>query len=238
MKLQRSTGAALSVALMVFAGAALAAGQTTSDKATVDRAAADKAVAQQQLAVTVATCAACHGETGVASNAKYPDLAGQKPGYLLKALQDFKSGARPSAVMQPFAAMLDTSQMKAIAAYFAKQKTAKPKAADGGLARAGKIVFTAKGQGHPSCVACHGGGGLLGGMMGRVMGGGMMGHGMAKTDPAITPKLAAQSPDYIKATLDAFASDARHDPVMTPIASTLTETEREAVAAYLAGLKG
>lgn len=228
MRPHRSPVAAIAATLAFLASAAMAASVAAPDQATQGKAAKD------QLAATVATCAACHGEKGVATDAQYPDLAGQKPSYLVKALNDFQSGARKSDLMQPFAAALSADQVKAIADYYAKQTPAAPKKADGDLARAGKIVFTARGQGHPPCAACHSGSGLLGGMMGRMMGGG----GMKKTDPALTPSLAAQSDTYLKATLDAFASGARPDPVMTPIATGLTETEREAVAAYLAGIKG
>lgn len=230
----RRFGTALAVTLVVMAGTAIAASVAAP---TPEQAARDKA-ASAQLAATVATCAACHGAKGVASDPQYPDLAGQKPGYLVKALHDFQSGARKSDLMQPFAAALGPDQVKAIADYFAKQAPAAPKKADSDLARAGKIVFNARGQGHPPCAACHAGGGLLGGMMGRMMGGGMMGGGMAMTDPAVTPSLSAQSASYLKSALDAFASGARADAIMSPIARSLTQTEREAVAAYLAGLKG
>ncbi|MDE3078430.1 MAG: c-type cytochrome [Paracoccaceae bacterium] len=234
MRLLRGHGAALAVTFALFSGAAIAASVAP---ASTDRVAAQGAVSDA-LAATIATCAACHGEKGVSTDPRYPDLAGQKPGYLVKALHDFQSGARTSDLMQPFATALGPDQVTAIAAYFARQTPATPKKADSDLARAGKIVFTARGQGHPPCASCHTAGGLLGGVMGRMMGGGMMGGGMRMTDPAITPNLAAQSASYLKSALDAFASGARADPVMSPIAKSLTQTEREAVAAYLAGLKG
>ena len=46
-------------------------------------------------ATKVAVCAACHGQEGVSASALYPNLAGQGEKYLLKQLQDIKSGDRP-----------------------------------------------------------------------------------------------------------------------------------------------
>ena len=44
-------------------------------------------------------CAACHGETGIASNPAWPKLAGQKPGYLINALKAFRAGLRKDPMM-------------------------------------------------------------------------------------------------------------------------------------------
>ena len=46
-----------------------------------------------------ATCVACHGADGNAQVAIYPKIAGQHEGYLLKQLQEFKSGARNNGIM-------------------------------------------------------------------------------------------------------------------------------------------
>jgi cytochrome c553 len=39
-------------------------------------------------------CQACHGMDGIAKIPEAPNLAGQNEDYLVKALRDFKSGAR------------------------------------------------------------------------------------------------------------------------------------------------
>ena len=50
-------------------------------------------------------CTMCHGARGM-SDANTPNLAGQYPAVIYKELLDFKSGARPSAVMEPLVAPL------------------------------------------------------------------------------------------------------------------------------------
>ena len=66
-------------------------------------------------------CAGCHGEKGegIAPN---PKLAGMPEADLLKALKDFKSGAKSSPVMNGIAATLSDQDMENLAAYYASFK--------------------------------------------------------------------------------------------------------------------
>jgi cytochrome c553 len=68
-------------------------------------------------------CAACHGLDGNKPlAADYPRLGGQNADYLLKALTDYKSGARKNPIMGAQVANLkDEQAMKDVAAYFASQ---------------------------------------------------------------------------------------------------------------------
>lgn len=70
-----------------------------------------------------ATCAACHGPDGNSPSPQFPIIAGQYPDYLVKALQDYKSGARNNAIMAGFAAGLSQQDMEDLAAYFAQQES-------------------------------------------------------------------------------------------------------------------
>lgn len=65
-----------------------------------------------------ATCAGCHGAAGVSNSPMWPNLAGQKAGYLKKALGDFKSGARKDPMMSSMAAPLSDADIDNLAAYF------------------------------------------------------------------------------------------------------------------------
>ena len=58
-----------------------------------------------------ATCAACHGADGNSAVPANPKLAQQHPAYLVKQLQEFKSGKRASPVMQGFASQLSEADM-------------------------------------------------------------------------------------------------------------------------------
>ena len=64
-------------------------------------------------------CAGCHGPKGVSSNPLWPNLAAQKEQYLIKQLQDYKSGLRKDPVMAPLAQTLDAEAIEDLAAYYA-----------------------------------------------------------------------------------------------------------------------
>ena len=71
------------------------------------------------------SCASCHSADGNSSIAANPKLAQQHPEYILKQLQDFKSGKRKSAIMKPFASALSDEDMRNVA-YFVGSKKIKP----------------------------------------------------------------------------------------------------------------
>ena len=68
-----------------------------------------------------ATCAACHGDAGVAKAPQWPNLAGQHENYLQVALERYKSGQRVDLVMNPLIAPLDEQTIEELAAFFAAQ---------------------------------------------------------------------------------------------------------------------
>jgi cytochrome c553 len=64
-------------------------------------------------------CAACHGADGVKTiDGSYPVLAGQYEDFLVKALTDYKSGARKNAIMSGMAAPLTKEDIANLAAYY------------------------------------------------------------------------------------------------------------------------
>lgn len=65
-----------------------------------------------------ATCSPCHGENGIGTTLEYPNLAGQKENYLVKAIQAYRSGARNVGVMIPMVQNLTDEDIADIAAYF------------------------------------------------------------------------------------------------------------------------
>ena len=92
-----------------------------------------------------------------------------------------------------------------------------PALAQDGIA-AGKAVFTQPmAPGRPACTACH------------------MPDGAGLPDVGI-PRLAGLTTSYVNDQLGYFASGARQNAAMAPYAVALTQTQREQVAAYLAGL--
>lgn len=96
-------------ALLVVAGVAVAI-------AVHPAAAAGDAKAGRQKAIK---CQACHGLDGQAKLPDSPNLAGQNPVYLAKALQDYRSGARRNEMMSVIAKPLADQDIADLAAYYA-----------------------------------------------------------------------------------------------------------------------
>jgi cytochrome c553 len=63
-------------------------------------------------------CAACHGAEGKSPSDLWPNLAGQKAGYLAKQLKAFRDGTRTDPMMTPFAKPLTDADIDNLAAYF------------------------------------------------------------------------------------------------------------------------
>jgi len=69
------------------------------------------------------TCAACHGPDGnTPTGPDFPRLAGQHYDYLLKALRDYKSGARKNPIMAGQVGALNLQDMADLAAYYSSQR--------------------------------------------------------------------------------------------------------------------
>ncbi|WP_223788450.1 c-type cytochrome [Marinicella meishanensis] len=67
-------------------------------------------------------CAACHGADGISPNDLWPNLAGQKEGYLVKQIKAFKNGERKDPSMAPMVAALTDEDIANLAAYYASLK--------------------------------------------------------------------------------------------------------------------
>ena len=67
-------------------------------------------------------CVACHGPDGNSPSPEFPKIAGQHYDYLVKALKDYKSGARKNAIMAPNVTNLTPRDIDDLAAYFSSQK--------------------------------------------------------------------------------------------------------------------
>lgn len=65
-------------------------------------------------------CQSCHGMDGQGINDTYPKLSGQFADYMVKALQDYKSGERKNPIMSGFAAGLTEQDMEDVAAYYSR----------------------------------------------------------------------------------------------------------------------
>jgi cytochrome c553 len=68
-------------------------------------------------------CAACHGPDGnMPTSPEFPRLSGQYYDYLVRALNEYKSGARKNAIMAGQAQPLTAKEIEDLAAFYAAQK--------------------------------------------------------------------------------------------------------------------
>ena len=195
---------AATCALLGSGTVALAAGDATAGKAKS------------------ATCAACHNADGNSAITQYPKLAGQSADYLLKQLQDFKSGVRANPIMLGMVAPLSPQDMEDLSAYFASQQVARS-AADKALAPQGEALFRGGNlsSGVSACAACHGAVG-------------------AGNPAAKFPSVASQHAEYLETQLKAFRAMERSNDagqMMRNIAAKMTDPEIKAVSSYIQGLQ-
>lgn len=191
-----------------------------SASANAPQAAAAKPDTSKGEASFGAVCAACHGADGNSGTPAYPTLAQQHPQYLIKQLQEYKSGKRDNAIMKGFATALSEDDMRNIA-YWLSSKDAKPGfAKNKELVALGERIYRggiAERQ-IAACSGCHGPGGA----------------GI----PAQYPRLKGQHADYAAAQLTAFRGGVRNNNLqMTQVAAKLNDREIQALSDYVAGLR-
>ena len=165
-------------------------------------------------------CAACHGADGNSGTPVNPILAQQHPQYLVKQLQEFKSGKRANAVMSGMAATLSDEDMKNVA-YWLHSKAAKPGfAKDKELVALGERIYRGgiADRQVAACAGCHS----------------PNGAGI----PAQYPRLGGQHADYLSAQLSGFRDGLRNNNLqMSQVAAKLNDREIKAVSDYIAGLR-
>lgn len=67
-------------------------------------------------------CSACHAEDGNTLAGSYPRLAAQYEDYLIKVLQEYRTGTRKNAIMNGATAQLTDADITNLAAYYASQR--------------------------------------------------------------------------------------------------------------------
>jgi cytochrome c553 len=185
--------------------------------------AADAAAGKAKTAV----CAACHGADGNSAVPAFPKLAGQNERYLVKQLNEIKSGVRSVPTMAGQLNAMSDDDIANIAAYYASQMPSAGQAKADLVDLGAKVYRAGSGKrGVAACIACHSPTG-------------------AGNGPAGYPSLAGQHADYIAAQLRAFRRGAEYDDgrkndgdtrIMRDIALGMTDKEIDAVASYIAGL--
>ena len=68
-----------------------------------------------------AACQQCHGLDGNGPTPQFPKIGGQHAGYIVQALEDYKTGARRDPVMAAFATGLSKRDQQDLAAWYSSQ---------------------------------------------------------------------------------------------------------------------
>lgn len=162
-------------------------------------------------------CSACHGFAGNSRSESVPILAGMPAWYFRKAIDDYASGKRPAAEMEPYAKMVKELGVDEVAGYFAGQKkAATPLAADAAAVARGQTAAT-------PCAGCHGPAG--------------------KGDPAKgVPDLTGQPAGYLRNQMLLFKADRRSpgDPALRELKAVIRpipDTTLADLAAYYSSLR-
>jgi len=154
------------------------------------------------------TCYGCHGvETYKNAYPDYnvPKLRHQYAAYIVSALHEYQSGARPHPTMHAQAASLSDQDIEDIAAYLQGGEPATPTAAVAGAAP--KQIA--------ACTACHG----------------ENGSGVAAPLDPKPPILAGQYVSYLEQALTAYHNGRRKNIVMGGMAQTLVSPDDIKIAA-------
>lgn len=182
------------------------------------------AVAKPDLAAGEAkatqVCVACHAADGSRGIAANPILQGQHPQYIVKQLEEFKSGKRKSPVMNGIAAALTTEDMRNVAAFYAPKRAKEGFATNKDLVALGEKIYRGgiAAKSVPACAGCHS----------------PNGAGI----PAQYPRLGGQHAEYTRGQLVAFRQgDRANSAQMVSIASNLSDKEINALSDYIAGLR-
>jgi len=163
------------------------------------------------------SCSACHGPDGNSRSDAVPILAGMPAWYLKKAIDDYATGRRISAEMEPFGKMVKGLGVDDVAAYFAAQPR-RPTAVrlDRAAVERGRAVSV-------QCVVCHGPAG--------------------KGDPGRgIPDITGQPPGYLRIQMSLFKTDRRSpgDETLKALKALFKQVPDEQIAdlaAYYSSLR-
>jgi cytochrome c553 len=171
----------------------------------------------------VSACARCHGAgpRGPASRL-VPVLHGQPAAFLMAALEDYAHARRPSGIMQPLASDLSDEGRKQVSRYYAglaPPVVSKP-ALNAESVDRGRRLATGGDPGAriPACMDCHNASAL-----------------------EVYPRLAGQHAPYLANRLRLWkaglTAPSRTDPIMAPIARSLSDRQIEDVSAYFSTMR-
>lgn len=165
--------------------------------------------------VADASCASCHGPTGISTMKGVPHIAGQRPGYLYTELLDYQSGARGDNAMAKAVQFLKDDVLVKVSAYYAGLEPAQPSAAGVVKAPTARPDPASAGKAAAAgCAGCHGETGIT-----KIPG---------------MPSLIGLDPKYFVAAVNAYKSGQRKHDMMKTLVSALSDADLNNIALFYA----
>jgi cytochrome c553 len=165
--------------------------------------------------VSEASCASCHGLTGISTMKGVPHLAGQRPGYLYIELLAYQAGARGDNAMSNAVKFMKDDVLVKVAAYYSGLEPAQPSAA--GVVKAPPARPDPASAGRAAaagCAGCHGETGIT-----KIPG---------------MPSLIGLDPKYFVAAVNAYKSGQRKHDMMKTLVSALSDADVNNIALFYA----
>lgn len=156
-----------------------------------------------------AVCAGCHAAPAGGQPAVGPNLAGQRPAYIVQAVQAYKTGLRGNALMSGMVQNLSDADIGNVAAYYAGLGCRGGAEQDKAAVEAGRALAN-------NCVICHGATGV--------------------SRQPLWPNLAGLSQDYDVTALKSYRDGGRKNPLMSAMAKGLSDADVTRLAAFFASI--
>ncbi len=167
--------------------------------------------------VAEASCASCHGLSGIAKSKDkdMPNIAGQRAGYLYAELRVYQVGGRGNTPMNNSVKFLSDDALVKVAAYYANVDPAQPAVSVSAKTATAKPDPSSAGKAAASgCAGCHGETGI-------------------SSTPGM-PNLVGLDPKYVVAAVKAYKNGQRKHDMMKTLVSAVTDAELDDIALFFA----
>jgi cytochrome c553 len=173
----------------------------------------------------IAMCIGCHGIKGYQASFpevyRVPRISGQSAGYIVSALNAYKTGDRKHPTMKAIAASLSDQDMADMAAYYAQHGQANAKALPEQPSKA-PSAEVAKLLERGACISCHG-------------------ANFNKPNADNVPKIGGQYSDFLFVALRSYANNTnaswgRNNAVMSGFAKQYSNKELKMLANHIGSL--
>ncbi len=162
-------------------------------------------------------CVSCHGNTGISPSPEVPNLAGQRPEYIITRVEHFSDKKQGDSLMHGVSLLLNNkTDIENVAAYYAQLPRARYPITDQARVDEGQDLYI----GTHKCHFCHG----------------QTGQGLINEDGIVSPVVIGQSKAYIVKALHDFRANRRSTRdayMMNFVLGMTTDEDIELLAEFL-----